>query len=43
MFQLKQAFDSAGIALGVPQREIWHHHENGKMLSGESERGSNKF
>ncbi len=42
-FQLKQAFDSAGITLGVPQREIWHRHENGNMLSRESERGSNKL
>ncbi len=33
--QLKQAFDAAGISLGVPQREIWHHHENGNKLTGE--------
>ncbi len=33
--RLKQAFDAAGISLGVPQREIWHHHENGNKLTGE--------
>ncbi|MGK7878373.1 MAG: mechanosensitive ion channel family protein [Xenococcaceae cyanobacterium] len=33
--RLKQAFDAAGISLGVPQREIWHHHENRNKLTGE--------
>ena len=37
--RLKQAFDAAGISLGVPQREIWHHHENGNKLSGELSKG----
>ena len=37
--RLKQAFDAAGISLGVPQREIWHHHENGNKPSGELSKG----
>ena len=37
--RLKQAFDAAGISLGVPQREIWHHHQNGNKLSGELSKG----
>ncbi len=34
-FQLKQAIDAAGITLGVPQQEIWHHYENANKLTGE--------
>ena len=34
-FQLKQAIDAAGISLGVPQQEIWYHHEKGNKLTGE--------
>jgi small conductance mechanosensitive channel len=26
--RIKKAFDLAGISLGIPQREIWHHHKN---------------
>ena len=32
-WRVKEAFESAGITIGIPQREIWHHNQaqiNGK-------------
>lgn len=29
-YRVKEALDKAGISLGIPQREIWHHESHGQ-------------
>lgn len=37
-WRVKDAFDSSGITIGIPQREIWHHHgENIELQAQNSE------